>query len=318
MDGQYAEALEQALALNRWLHSGACIGQLIEAYGLPVGAGYAAGIPARLERSHQDESTRMVEVALTMVRAVPMWSLENAAPYFWATSLVELLGTGAASAPPIAMMPELLPTPAGFLWLGAPLVAPEMPILRALLWSAVAEPPPGASHPQGWVTLTPIFGGHRIRQAGIPGPSLTLPFHQRLSWDETYVSASFRGWTPSVAVAALRVFVAALLFMADRIVVDRPTPVPRASRRRAERGGWSHEPMVRVVELRRRSTGAVWDAADEARAWTCRWLVRGHWRQQACGRERAERRPRWILPYVKGPADKPLKPPSTRIFAVVR
>lgn len=30
------------------------------------------------------------------------------------------------------------------------------------------------------------------------------------------------------------------------------------------------------------------------------WLVRGHWRQQACGQGYTQRRPRWIQPYFKG------------------
>ena len=28
--------------------------------------------------------------------------------------------------------------------------------------------------------------------------------------------------------------------------------------------------------------------------------------------------PKWILPYVKGPADKPLKAPTKTVYAVVR
>lgn len=32
-----------------------------------------------------------------------------------------------------------------------------------------------------------------------------------------------------------------------------------------------------------------------------RWLVRGHWRQQACGKDRGQRRRTWVAPYWKGP-----------------
>lgn len=41
--------------------------------------------------------------------------------------------------------------------------------------------------------------------------------------------------------------------------------------------------------------------------WTKRWLVRGHWRQQACGPQRSQRRPVFVQPHVKGPEDKPLE-----------
>jgi hypothetical protein len=37
-----------------------------------------------------------------------------------------------------------------------------------------------------------------------------------------------------------------------------------------------------------------------------RWWVGGHWRQQACGPNHADRRPKWIAPYVKGPEGSPL------------
>jgi hypothetical protein len=35
-------------------------------------------------------------------------------------------------------------------------------------------------------------------------------------------------------------------------------------------------------------------------------VVRGHWRQQPYGPQRTLRRPVWINPHVKGPADAPL------------
>ena len=37
-----------------------------------------------------------------------------------------------------------------------------------------------------------------------------------------------------------------------------------------------------------------------------RWVVRGHWRWQACGKGRKDRRLTWISPHVKGPEDAPL------------
>lgn len=38
-----------------------------------------------------------------------------------------------------------------------------------------------------------------------------------------------------------------------------------------------------------------------------RWSVRGHWRNQACGPGRTQRRRVWIEGYVAGPTDKPLR-----------
>ena len=36
------------------------------------------------------------------------------------------------------------------------------------------------------------------------------------------------------------------------------------------------------------------------------WVVRGHWRNQACGVELKEHRRTWIKPYWKGPAHLPI------------
>lgn len=44
----------------------------------------------------------------------------------------------------------------------------------------------------------------------------------------------------------------------------------------------------------------------ERHDYACRWVVRGHYRDQAYGPAHSMRRRQWIAPYVKGPADKPL------------
>jgi hypothetical protein len=40
--------------------------------------------------------------------------------------------------------------------------------------------------------------------------------------------------------------------------------------------------------------------------WTHRWIVKGHWRQQAYGPKRQFRRPVYISSHIKGPDDLPL------------
>ena len=48
---------------------------------------------------------------------------------------------------------------------------------------------------------------------------------------------------------------------------------------------------------------------------THQFIVRGHWRQQACGPKRAWRRPTYIAPFVKGPAGTPLETkPAVRVW----
>lgn len=61
---------------------------------------------------------------------------------------------------------------------------------------------------------------------------------------------------------------------------------------------------VTIVDLRRvRHTDTP--SGHSGRSYDHRWVVRGHWRNQAWGKGRAERRPVWIAPYVKGPDDAP-------------
>lgn len=57
--------------------------------------------------------------------------------------------------------------------------------------------------------------------------------------------------------------------------------------------------------LRQVDTGTEADP-ETGRVYTHRWMVRGHWRQQAYGPGRALRRTQYVEPYIKGPAGAPL------------
>jgi hypothetical protein len=64
---------------------------------------------------------------------------------------------------------------------------------------------------------------------------------------------------------------------------------------------------VSIIELRRpMSPPRNHDGMGVERVYRRRWWVGGHWRQQACGPDRADRRPKWIAPYVKGPEGAPI------------
>jgi hypothetical protein len=79
-------------------------------------------------------------------------------------------------------------------------------------------------------------------------------------------------------------------------------------------------PAVRVIELRRRehdNREHDESSGSDGPAWQYQWIVSGHWRRQYYPSSKAHK-PRYIAPYVKGPADKPLKAPGGDIFAVTR
>lgn len=104
------------------------------------------------------------------------------------------------------------------------------------------------------------------------------------------------------------------------IVVPEGVRLPRAHRRRAERTGLQSD----VVVLRLRKTKhAKHDSEEEAGAveWSCRWIVGGgtggFWRDQWYPKEKVHKQI-WIMPFVKGPEDKPLVIKPLRAYELIR
>ncbi len=89
----------------------------------------------------------------------------------------------------------------------------------------------------------------------------------------------------------------------------------RGERRRFEKMAEEAKPDVHVVILRSaRAKPGRDDGNREAPDWSCRWMVRGHYRNQWYEGERKHRLI-WVAPYVKGPEDKPFK---TTVYEVAR
>ena len=81
--------------------------------------------------------------------------------------------------------------------------------------------------------------------------------------------------------------------------------LPRANRRRLQRETGIEDPNVNVISLRR-AQHTNGQSKGGTREWSSRWLVKGHWRSQYYP-SKQKNSPLWIMPYVKGPQDKPLK-----------
>lgn len=115
------------------------------------------------------------------------------------------------------------------------------------------------------------------------------------------------GGPPRVGPRLLRTLLAASLLMRQPLAehVDARDTYDRHTRKRLARDGYA-DTEVRLVHLRQR---VARESAGEGRDvdWACRWPVRGHWRNVAYGPGRAERRPVYVAPFIKGPADKPLR-----------
>jgi hypothetical protein len=137
--------------------------------------------------------------------------------------------------------------------------------------------------------LIPIQGG------GLPVTAEPVPF------------ASLDGQLPTTIVAALA---AAWLLMQQPVLVDRTvvrsSPAEARSLARAGLG----DPAVTVTSLRRQYVPGSDDATEGAdisgRRYRHRWVVSGHWRDQAYGPDRALRRQTWIPAHVKGPDGAPM------------
>jgi hypothetical protein len=108
---------------------------------------------------------------------------------------------------------------------------------------------------------------------------------------------------------------AALGFMYSKVVSLEPVRAQRSERRRAHKLN-KHLPTIQVTQLRRREYQSGGDQGDPA-SWSCRWIVRGHWRKQWYPKDGAHK-PLFIEPHIKGPDGAPLKPPREHITVVAR
>jgi len=118
-------------------------------------------------------------------------------------------------------------------------------------------------------------------------------------------------------VALTRFVMAAAVWLRQRVAVMAGTPIERHARKRIARAHQVDVREVKVVTLRRLETLPRPPGPGVPVEWSCRWIVDGHWRNQyhpSTGRHELT----YINPFVKGPADKPLKVPSATVYAVTR
>ncbi|SDR75971.1 hypothetical protein [Corynebacterium timonense] len=101
---------------------------------------------------------------------------------------------------------------------------------------------------------------------------------------------------------------------ASWLLMQQPT-VSTVRRQKPQRTGGkpkkkpAKRDMVQIIDLRRLAKKNEPNAAPGTgrREYSRRWFVRGHWRQQACGPGRTQRKPVFVAPHIRGPEDAPLK-----------
>ncbi|MBE3206715.1 hypothetical protein IHE48_38500 [Frankia sp. CH37] len=264
--------------------------------------------------------------------------LRDATLYYVAADMTELAVTAGESLPNFHLEPEDVPSPTGFVVFAEPIGSyvssdadpPERIPIVAASWG-----PFSAAHlPRGgvWVTHYAPTDFPAIERMALQRIGRPMREHERtrlhagtgpLTWDNETVlgyggdlQASFKpgdshsgpGDTIAPWIQTLRA--TWLLMNQPSILEVDDLPQDRAAARRARRDGLAASP-VRLLHLRRatRNQGAP-DGESAARAYTCRWMVRGHWRQQWYP-TRGVHRPLWINPHLKGPDGKPLRTGDT-------
>jgi len=145
--------------------------------------------------------------------------------------------------------------------------------------------------------------GYRLDKTGVPPMvpirAWVLPIGEPLSM------AALPDGAPAPAFGALA---AAWLLMQQPQLVDRRQERADNATQRAYAREQLPDPEITVIDLRRQYVPDLSDpdAEKESRRYRHRWVVSGHWRDQAYGPERSLRRQTWIPAYVKGPEGAPL------------
>jgi len=288
MPADYGQALEEQIALLRWVER---------------------------HRGHI-ESDSLSEGARLALSRTSAQHLEQCEPYYWSPEMCDLLINVGMTIPDWSFDESYLPTPNGFVWFARKIpIESSKSSLQALSWMRRTD---------GEGLDVVYYASRPVRERGVPIFAIILHRHESIRGDLKRLIFGGRGDSEQIEMSNSRIlpllliFASALTFMQQQILVagkrditDRPT------RRRLQREGWTEPPVVRVVELRRRIyVDPKTREEREGPEWSCQWLVRGHWRQQWYP-STGIHAPRWIMPYAKGPLDKPLRA-SSRIFAVIR
>lgn len=102
---------------------------------------------------------------------------------------------------------------------------------------------------------------------------------------------------------------AGLTWLDSKVLVAEIPDIPRQRRKEYQRvlGRDSDIKLIRLRREDRPNHDSERKADPTHRDFAYRFVVRGHWRNQPYGPGRAERRLTWIMPFVKGPDDKPLR-----------
>jgi hypothetical protein len=214
---------------------------------------------------------------------------------WWVSAdMCSLINTAVETMPAYPLHSEDIPSHAGVVFFETPLKGFELfEIISSRQVSAIIWFPTNYKQP-----------GKAISVASWSRSDLNWAYMDLAKWDV--------GKTCDTSVADPLAVLWAL--SSQTLATNTTVELDRPQRRRAARAGLPTAPF-RVVYLRRLAKEGHGSKHDAE--FSHRWVVSGHWRQQPCGPGRTQRRPTWVAPHIKGPADKPLVLKET-IKALVR
>lgn len=248
-------------------------------------------------------------------------ALRTATPYYWSQQIAESVVTSARSLPDdtALSLETYKANTAGWYWFASPITSLDSEPVNAILWCVVDTPIEhklftakrsiflstfaywsGLLQPRLTVLIPELIPLSTLRAGGVGEGSFENGFHRTLD---------------SPVPMIIKFMISALLWIDQKILITEPSKPNHTARHQARRYVLA-APDIQVVTLRRKEHSHDSTNTKEVE-WTCQWVVSGHWRQQYYP-STGERRPLWITPYIKGPENKPLKPPSPKIFAVTR
>ena len=230
----------------------------------------------------------------------------NAALWYVGADMCALLEHARANLPAVVLDEDLLPDARGLVVFAVPMVGmdntdpTERVRVHAMTWCATYL---AYERDQAALAIHNYF----INSRGWP---LTLG---AVEWrrGETTDAPHGYGITEQAeqSMAEDRRTLAALWLLSAQPGVTQTTraPIERHAMKRAARAGVVVPASpIRVVRLRAAVEAGDHDAASSRREYHSRWVVGGHWRNQAYGPVHSLRRPQWIAPYIKGPDAAPL------------
>lgn len=132
----------------------------------------------------------------------------------------------------------------------------------------------------------------RLPVTAEPVPMDGLPAHEGMAPSRTIMAALAAAWH----------------LMGQPQLIERTVQEPHRADGRSLRRAGMPDGGVSLMALRRQYTPQDRDpdAGTDQRTYRNRWIVSGHWRNQAYGPERSLRRQTWVPAHMKGPEGAPL------------